>query len=96
MLIAKKITIGSVWLFGKKNIIKTLLLSSIVVVLYHFLNLHILAIPFLPVATILTHSIPLKEATEVIYEAIDKRVEELVAGTKYNCKISASFWGDPY
>jgi hypothetical protein len=30
--------------------------------------------------------IPLKEATEVIYEAIDKRIEELVALTKYNCK----------
>jgi putative membrane protein len=39
-------------LFGKKNIIITLLLSSVVVVLYHFLDLHILAIPFLPVATI--------------------------------------------
>ncbi len=31
-------------------------------------------------------SIPLKEATEVIYEAIDKRINELVAATKYNCK----------
>ncbi len=31
-------------------------------------------------------SIPLKEATEVIYEAIDARINELVAGTKYNCK----------
>ena len=31
-------------------------------------------------------TIPLKEATEVIYEAIDKRMEELVLGTKYNCK----------
>ncbi len=30
--------------------------------------------------------IPLKEATEVIYEAIDKRINELVAATKYNCK----------
>lgn len=35
---------------------------------------------------ILSAEIPLKEATEVIYEAIDKRIEELVAGTKYNCK----------
>ncbi len=35
---------------------------------------------------ILSASTPLKEATEVIYEAIDKRIEELVAGTKYNCK----------
>jgi len=30
--------------------------------------------------------VPLKEATEVIYEAIDKRINELVAATKYNCK----------
>ncbi|NOS56840.1 MAG: hypothetical protein HOP37_11365 [Cyclobacteriaceae bacterium] len=52
MLINKKITIASVWLFGKKNILRTLLMSSVVVGLYHFLNLHILAIPFLPVATI--------------------------------------------
>lgn len=30
--------------------------------------------------------IPLKEATEVIYEAIDKRIEALVANTQYNCQ----------
>nr|MBK9653299.1 hypothetical protein [Bacteroidota bacterium] len=36
---------------------------------------------------ILSAKFPLKEATEVIYEAIDKRMEELVAGTKYNCKF---------
>ena len=30
--------------------------------------------------------LPLKEAIEVIYEAIDRRIEELVAATKYNCK----------
>lgn len=29
---------------------------------------------------------PLYEATEVIYEAIDARINELVAATKYNCK----------
>lgn len=29
---------------------------------------------------------PLFEATEVIYEAIDKRINELVDKTKYNCK----------
>ncbi len=52
MLINKKITLESVWLFGKKNIISTFLLSAIVVILYHFLHLHILAIPFLPVASI--------------------------------------------
>lgn len=35
---------------------------------------------------ILATPLPLKEATEVIYEAIDKRIKELVAATKYNCK----------
>ncbi len=29
---------------------------------------------------------PLKEATEVIYDAIDERIEELVSKTKYNCQ----------
>ena len=40
---------------------------------------------------ILSAAVPLKEATEVIYEAIDKRIEELVAGTKYNCKYVILF-----
>ncbi len=35
---------------------------------------------------ILSAAIPMQEATEVIYEAIDKRINELVAMTKYNCK----------
>lgn len=35
---------------------------------------------------ILSAAIPLKEAAEVIYEAIDRRVEELVAATHYNCR----------
>jgi hypothetical protein len=29
---------------------------------------------------------PLQEATEVIYEAIDRRIEELVAATRYPCR----------
>jgi Limiting CO2-inducible proteins B/C beta carbonyic anhydrases len=37
-------------------------------------------------ARIVAAEIPLKEATEVIYEAIDRRINELVAATKYNCK----------
>jgi hypothetical protein len=40
---------------------------------------------------ILSATIPLKEATEVIYEAIDRRMEELVSGTKYNCKYLILF-----
>jgi hypothetical protein len=35
---------------------------------------------------ILNAQTPLFEATEVIYEAIDKRINELVDKTKYNCK----------
>ncbi len=35
---------------------------------------------------ILSAAIPLKEATEVIYEAIDRRIIELAKATKYNCK----------
>ncbi len=35
---------------------------------------------------ILNASSPLFEATEVIYEAIDERIQELVANTNYNCK----------
>nr|WP_198999553.1 hypothetical protein [Flavobacterium sp. ASV13] len=35
---------------------------------------------------ILKAEIPLYEATEIIYESIDKRIQELIAATKYNCK----------
>jgi len=35
---------------------------------------------------ILKAEIPLYEATEIIYDSIDKRIEELVAATTYNCK----------
>jgi len=35
---------------------------------------------------VLTAPTPLFEATEVIYEAIDARICELVAKTTYNCK----------
>jgi len=35
---------------------------------------------------ILNAKTPLFEATEVIYEAIDKRINELVEKTNYNCK----------
>lgn len=52
MLINKKITLRSIWLFGKKNILQTLLLSTSVVVLYQYLNVKEIAIPFLPVASI--------------------------------------------
>lgn len=35
---------------------------------------------------IINAQIPLKEATEVIYEAIDKRIEALVSATNFKCK----------
>ena len=52
MLISKSITLQTVWLFARKNLLQTLALSVIVVVLYQFLELKIIAIPFLPVSTI--------------------------------------------
>lgn len=35
---------------------------------------------------ILKAAIPIQEATEVIYESIDARINELVANTQFNCK----------
>lgn len=35
---------------------------------------------------VLSAPLPIKEATEVIYEAIDRRILELVAATKFPCK----------
>lgn len=35
---------------------------------------------------VLNADIPIKEATEVIYKAIDQRIQTLVAATKYNCQ----------
>jgi ion channel-forming bestrophin family protein len=52
MYIGKKMPLEWIWFFGKKNIILTAILSSIVVVLYHFFNFKFIAIPFLPVSTI--------------------------------------------
>jgi ion channel-forming bestrophin family protein len=52
MHISNKVSLKTVWLFGRKNILKMLILSTIVVSIYHFFNFTILAIPFLPVATI--------------------------------------------
>ncbi|MBL0053186.1 MAG: hypothetical protein IPP29_17625 [Bacteroidetes bacterium] len=52
MLINKKLTFEGIWLFARKNVLQTFVLSIIVVMLYQFLGLKIIAIPFLPVATI--------------------------------------------
>jgi ion channel-forming bestrophin family protein len=52
MLIGKKIGLKTMWLFARKNILQTLALSITVVALYQFLDLKIIAIPFLPVASI--------------------------------------------
>jgi hypothetical protein len=40
---------------------------------------------------ILNAKVPLYEATEVIYEAIDRRIHELVEKTTYNCKYIILF-----
>jgi ion channel-forming bestrophin family protein len=52
MIISKRIKISSLWLFAKKNIIQTFLLSTAAVVVYEYLDFKIIAIPFLPIATI--------------------------------------------
>jgi putative membrane protein len=52
MLINKKISLSALWLFGGKNIIRTFLLSAVVVVMYHFLHFEFIGIPFLPIASI--------------------------------------------
>lgn len=52
MYIGKKMTFGAIWFFSRKNIIATTILSSTVVILYHFLGFTFLSIPFLPVSTI--------------------------------------------
>ncbi len=52
MLISKKITLAQIWFFGKKNIIITTLMSSVVVLLYQYFDIKFIAIPFLPVSMI--------------------------------------------
>jgi hypothetical protein len=41
---------------------------------------------------VLDSDLPIFEATEVIFEAIDQRINELVAATKYNCRYV--IWSD--
>jgi putative membrane protein len=52
MIIQKRIDLSTMWLFAKKNLIQTFVLSSAVVLVYHYLGLKFIAIPFLPIATI--------------------------------------------
>jgi len=52
MFIGKKIELPFVWFLGRKNILFTAALSLVVVLLYHYVGLHFIGIPFLPVATI--------------------------------------------
>jgi putative membrane protein len=40
------------WHFARKIILQTFLLSLVVVILYKYVNIHIIGIPFLPIATI--------------------------------------------
>jgi ion channel-forming bestrophin family protein len=52
MYIGKKMGIHAMWVFARKNIIKTAILSSAVTCVYQLLHWKFIAIPFLPVATI--------------------------------------------
>ncbi len=52
MFIGKKIELPFVWFFGRKNILFTAALSSVVVLLHHYAGFQFIGIPFLPVATI--------------------------------------------
>ena len=52
MFIGKKIPFEYIWFFGKKNILLTAMLSSIVVVLYQCFGFKFIAIPFLPISTV--------------------------------------------
>lgn len=52
MLIGKKLSFATIWTFARKNVIQTFVLSTVVVCIYHFLEIHSIAIPFLPLATI--------------------------------------------
>lgn len=52
MYIGKKMGIGAMWVFARKNLIKTALLSTAVTCVYQLLKWKFIAIPFLPVATI--------------------------------------------
>ncbi len=52
MYIGKKWSFEIIWLFARKNLIKTFLLSTLVVLVYYFFKIDFLAIPFLPVASV--------------------------------------------
>ena len=52
MITNKKTSLKTLWVFGRNNILISIVSSIIVVVVYEFLRVHIIAIPFLPVATI--------------------------------------------
>ena len=52
MYIGKKMGIQAMWVFARKNLIKTAVLSSAVTCVYQLLHWKFIAIPFLPVATI--------------------------------------------
>ncbi|MDH4472938.1 MAG: bestrophin family ion channel [Fluviicola sp.] len=52
MYIGKKMGIGAMWVFARKNLIKTAILSTAVTCVYQLLQWKFIAIPFLPVATI--------------------------------------------
>lgn len=52
MYVGKSFDVPLMWPFAKKNLIITLLWSSLITSIYYFLDFKILAIPFLPIGTI--------------------------------------------
>jgi ion channel-forming bestrophin family protein len=52
MFVGQSIKISKGWYFGRKNFIITFCISSIAIVLYKYLDIKIVAIPFLPIGTI--------------------------------------------
>lgn len=52
MYIGKDFSIASMWYFSKKNLIRTAIVASVAVVLYKYVGLNFLAIPFVPIASI--------------------------------------------
>jgi putative membrane protein len=52
MYTGKTFDVPLMWPFAKKNLIRTLIWSSLITSLYYFFNFTILAIPFLPIGTI--------------------------------------------
>ena len=52
MYVGKVFKLKVLWPFAKVNLIRTIILSTVVTSLYYFFDIKFLAIPFLPIGTI--------------------------------------------